>query len=109
MLQKLVRNGRLVVTDHDGSVHEYGTGPGDPIRLRLTNRKAANHIARYPQVGAGEAYMWGWLEVEEPHDIRDLVLFATATDKGKDSADFKAKGPLRKFGQMALARFDSYN
>ena len=35
---------------------------------------AANHIARYPQVGAGEAYMWGWLEVQPPHDIRAEAL-----------------------------------
>jgi cyclopropane-fatty-acyl-phospholipid synthase len=109
MLKQLVRHGRLVVTDHDGSVHEYGSGPGDPIRLRLTHRKAANHIARYPQVGAGEAYMWGWLEVEAPHDIRDLVLFATSSSAGAHDSKLTAKGPLRKFGQKALARLDSYN
>lgn len=109
MLKALVRHGRLVVTDHDGSVHEYGDGSGEPIRVRLAHRKAASHIARYPQVGAGEAYMWGWLEVEDPHDIRDLVLFATAAGKGRDTDDLKAKGPLRKFAQKAAAKIDSYN
>lgn len=109
MLTHLIRTGRLVVTDHDGTVHEYGTGSEEPIRVRLTHKKAANHIARYPQVGAGEAYMWGWLVIEEPHDIRDLVLFVTAKDKGKDETHFKAKGPLRKFAAHAAARVDSYN
>lgn len=109
MLRQLVRHGQLVVTDHDGSVHGYGPGGGAPIRLRLTDRRAANHIARYPQVGAGEAYMWGWLVIEEPHDIRDLVLFATAGEEGRDTNDLKPKGPLRKFVQKAAARVDSYN
>ena len=109
MLQTLVRNGRLVVTDHDGKVHEYGTGDQRPIRIRLTHPKAANHIARYPQVGAGEAYMRGWLVIEPPHDIRDLVLFATAAGKGRETEDFKPKGAFRKLVQKAAARIDSYN
>lgn len=79
-LRKIIRTGRLVVTDHDGKVYEYGPGPEtmehrQPMHVRLTNKKASSHIARYPAVGAGEAYMWGWLVVEEPYDIRDLVLF----------------------------------
>ncbi len=109
MLKALVRSGRLIVTDHDGSVHEYGPAGSDPIRIRLTSPKAANHIARYPQVGAGEAYMWGWLIIEEPHDVRDLVLFVTANGKGKDERHFKAQGPFRKFLAKAAAKVDSYN
>src|SRR6478752_4934951 len=99
MLGKLIKHGQLIVTDHDGKEYRYGPGTqGErdaaihgmdrgPIRLRLTHPKAGNHIARYPQVGAGEAYMWGWLEVDPPHDIRDLVLFASeqANAGGTDS------------------------
>ena len=109
MLKSLVRNGQLVVTDYDGSVHSYGPGSEDPIRIRLTDKKAAKHIARYPQVGSGEAYMWGWLVVEAPHDIRDLILFATANGKGEGEGHFKAKGPLRKLAVRAAAKVDSYN
>lgn len=62
-LRKGIKTGKLVVTDHDGQVYEYGSGAGvdgaGPIRIRLTHRKAARHIARYPQLGAGEAFMWG--------------------------------------------------
>ena len=82
-LKKSIRVGRLVVTDADGKVYEYGPGPEGmehgPMHVRLTNKKASAHIARYPAVGAGEAYMWGWLEVEPPHDIRDLVLYSAMT------------------------------
>ena len=73
-LTKAIKHGRLVVTDHNGKTYAYGPGGGQEIRIRLTHRKAAAHIARYPQVGAGEAYRWGWLVVEEPPDIRDMIL-----------------------------------
>ena len=73
-LKKIIKVGRLVITDHDGKVYEYGPGVegmehGQPMHVRLTNKTAAYHIARYPEVGSGEAYLWGWLVVDEPYDI----------------------------------------
>ncbi len=108
MLSRLIKRGQIVVTDHDGKTYTYGPDAEDPIRIRLTHPKAANHIARYPQVGAGEAYMWGWLVVEPPHDIRDLVLFVTAAGKGK-GGQFRAKGRVRRFANWAASKVDSYN
>ncbi|MGZ3233624.1 MAG: class I SAM-dependent methyltransferase [Croceibacterium sp.] len=108
-LKRVIRHGRLVVSDYDGQTYSYGAGGGDEIRVRLTNRKAAAHIARYPQVGAGEAYMWGWLEVEPPHDIRDLVLFASAQANSGDKDEFRPKGVVRQFADWAAARTDSVN
>ena len=113
-LTKAIRTGRLVVTDHDGKVYQYGPGAdgpdgGDEIRIRLTHRKAARHIASYPQVGAGEAYMWGWLEVEPPHDIRDMVLFVTGNAKTQGDRAIQPKGPVRRFAQRMIARADSIN
>lgn len=108
-LKSAIKRGRMTVTDHDGKIYEYGTGEALPLRLRLTHRKAANHIARYPQVGAGEAFMWGWLEVEPPHDIRDLVLFVTMNAKGDGERALKPQGPLRKAAQKLLAKADSVN
>jgi cyclopropane-fatty-acyl-phospholipid synthase len=108
-LKRVIRDGRLVVTDFDGKVYTYGSGSGEEIRTRLTNRKAAAHIARYPQVGAGEAYMWGWLEIEPPHDIRDLVLFASEQANSDGSDQFQPKGTARKLVDWAAARADSIN
>ena len=112
-LQRAIKVGKLIVVDHDGKEYEYGPGPEGmehgPMRLRLTSRKAAAHIARYPQVGAGEAYMWGWLEVEEPYDIRDMVLFVTMNAKGNQDASLTPKGPLRTAAQKLLAKADSIN
>src|SRR5688572_5986337 len=100
MLSRLVRSGQLIVTDHDGKEYSYGPGVDElggerPIRIRLTDKGAAMHIARYPQVGAGEAYMDGRLVIEPPHDVRDLVLFVTANGKGQGGT-FRAKGTMRK-------------
>ncbi|MCT2559078.1 cyclopropane-fatty-acyl-phospholipid synthase family protein [Tsuneonella sp. YG55] len=108
-LKRGIRDGRLVVTDHDGKVFEYGSGPGDPIRIRLTDARAANHIARYPQLGAGEAFMRGWLVVEDPHDIRDLLLFVTANTKSDGDAAIQARGALRRTADKLLAMADSVN
>jgi cyclopropane-fatty-acyl-phospholipid synthase len=109
MLKKLIRSGRLTITDHDGKVYEYGSGAEEPIRVRLTDRKAAGHIARYPQVGAGEAFMRGWLEVEPPHDIRDLVLFFTSQSKVVGDRALQPQGPLKRLVQKAAAKADSIN
>lgn len=53
-LKKAIRTGKLVVTDYNGKVYEYGPGVGEvsgiaELRIRLTDRKAARHIATYPQ------------------------------------------------------------
>jgi len=115
MLSKLIRAGRFVVTDHDGKVYEYGPGGdvngeyAEPVRVTLTHRKASRHIARYPQVGAGEAYMWGWLKVEPPYDIRDMVLYVTGQAKVHGDRALQPQGPLKRLAQKAAAKADSIN
>lgn len=113
LLSRLIKQGQMVITDHDGKVYSFGPGPdgmeGGPIKLRLTNRKAANHIARYPQIGTAEAFMWGWLEVEEPHDLRDMILFVTANAKSLGDKALQAQGPLKRLLQKIAAKADSIN
>jgi cyclopropane-fatty-acyl-phospholipid synthase len=112
-LKRMIREGQLVITDYDGKVHSYGPGPEGmehgPMRIRLTNKKASGHIARYPQLGAGEAFMWGWLEVEEPYDIRDMILFVTKNAKKLGGGSLKPKGKLRKTAQKLIAKADGIN
>ncbi|SMQ58067.1 cyclopropane-fatty-acyl-phospholipid synthase [Altererythrobacter xiamenensis] len=118
-LKTAIKHGQLIVTDHDGKEYSYGPGGGDydervggrpgPIRIRLTNKKSAAHIARYPQLGAGEAFMWGWLVVEEPHDIRDMILFVTMNAKSLGEASLKPKGPFRRGAQKLVAKLDGIN
>jgi len=112
LLTRVIHTGHLVVTDHDGKTFEYGapSGDGSPsLRIRLTHRKAALHIARYPQLGAGEAFMWGWLVVDEPHDIRDLILLFTQNSKRIGDRAIQSQGLARKLGQKAIAKLDGIN
>ena len=118
-LKTAIKHGQLIVTDHDGKEYSYGPGGGDydervggrpgPIRIHLTNKKAAAHIARYPQLGAGEAFMWGWLVVEEPHDIRDMILLVTMNAKRLGEESLKPQTRLRKLGQKLIASIDGIN
>ena len=106
MLRRLVRKGRLIVTDHDGKVYEYGSGDDPPLRIRFTDKGAAMHVAKDPRVGTGEAYMDGRLVVEPPHDIRDLVLF-TMGQKGRGELGRRSR--LRKLADRIAFRLDQIN
>ena len=109
MLGKLIKQDRLTITDHDGKVYEYGPGGGEEIRVHLTNRKASRHIARYPQLGTAEAYMWEWMEIEEPHDLRDLILLVTAQAKAHGDRALQPRGKVAWLAQKAVAKADSIN
>ena len=108
MLSALIREGQLVVTDHDGSVHAYGKPDADPVRIRLTQKGTAWRIARDPRLGAGEAYMDGELIVEPPHDIRDLVLLVMGNG-ARIGDEVDAPSPLRRLADKVLWQIDQFN
>lgn len=107
LLRAVVREGPLVVIDHDGSCRSYGQGDA-PLIIRLTHPRTAWRIASDPGLGAGEAYMDGHLLVDPPHDIRDLVLLF------KRNADLRGLGsappnPLRRAVDRIAWRLDQFN
>ena len=112
MLKKLVKKGEVTVVDYDGKEYRYGAPDPKfkPLRLRLTDKGAAWHIAKDPRVGAGEAYMDGRLVVEGDSDIRDLILLARYNSPfEKKGGALKPKGPLRKASSRIAARADQIN
>src|ERR1044072_8771328 len=111
MLRALVKKGELVVIAHDGKEYRYGSpDPRYPsITTRLTDRRAAFHIAKDPRVGAGEAYMNGWLAFEPPHDVRDLILFVRLNAPAEDGGALKTKGPIRNALNYAVGKVDQIN
>jgi cyclopropane-fatty-acyl-phospholipid synthase len=112
MLKKLVKKGEVTVVDYDGKEYRYGAPDPNfkPLRLRLTDRGAAWHIAKDPRVGAGEAYMDGRLVVEGDSDIRDLILLARYNSPfEKKGGALKPKGPVRKATSRIAARVDQIN
>jgi cyclopropane-fatty-acyl-phospholipid synthase len=108
MLGALIREGRLVVTDHDCSIRAYGDPAAEPLRIRLLKKRTAWRIARDPRLGAGEAYMDGELVVEPPHDIRDLVMLVMGNGAAMGHA-VDAPSPLRRTADKALWRLDQIN
>jgi cyclopropane-fatty-acyl-phospholipid synthase len=111
MLRRLIKKGELIVVDHEGKEHRYGTPDAShgPIRARLADRRAAFDIARAPRVGAGEAYMDGRLIVEPPSDIRDLILLIRYNAPFERRGALKPKGPLRKALKRAIGKLDQIN
>jgi cyclopropane-fatty-acyl-phospholipid synthase len=111
MLRPLMRKGELIVIDHDGKEYRYGSPDSDlgSLTARLTDRRAAFHIAKDPRVGAGEAYMNGWLVIDPPRDIRDLVLLIRRNAPAEKQGALKPKGPLRKTINNLVGRIDQIN
>ncbi len=109
LLRALVREGRLVVVDHDGSTHAYGDAAAPPLTIRLTDKGAALHIARDPRVGAGEAYMDGRMLVEPPHDIRDLVLLVMRNADRGGGHGVDPANPLRRAVDWLAFKADQVN
>jgi cyclopropane-fatty-acyl-phospholipid synthase len=108
MLTKLVRDGQLMVTDHDGRSYRYGDPAAEPVRIRLTDPKAAWHIARDPRVGAGEAYMDGRLMVEPPHDIRDMILLVMG-NANRPGSNLAPQSRLKRILNPLASRLDQIN
>lgn len=106
MLRPLIRDGRLLVTDHDGKVYDYGDPAADPVRIRFTDKGAAFHIAKDPRIGAGEAYMDGRLVVEPPHDIRDMILLVMGQG---GSGTVNPRNPLRRMVDRIGSQMDQMN
>lgn len=111
MLKKLVRKGELTVVDHDGSEWRYGVPDPEhgPVRVRLTDKGAAWHIAKDPRIGAGEAYMDGRLVVEAPRDIRDLILLIRYNAPFEKPGALKPKGPLTRSINFITGKLDQIN
>ena len=110
LLRRLVKRGELVVVDHDGREHRYGTPDAmhGPVRARLTDRRVAFDIVKDPRVGAGEAYMDGRIVIEQG-DIRDLILLVRYNNPWEKPSALKPKGPFRKAANQLLARLDQIN
>jgi cyclopropane-fatty-acyl-phospholipid synthase len=87
MLRAIVKRGELVVVDHQGKEHRFGSPEVGraPVVIRLTDSRAAFDIARDPRLGAGEAYMDGRLVMAEGEviDLVDLIRSNRPWDRGK--------------------------
>ncbi|MBW8752813.1 MAG: class I SAM-dependent methyltransferase [Sphingomonadales bacterium] len=87
LLRRLVRKGRLVVTDADGRRHVYGDGAGgEAVAIRFTDRATPRRAAFNPALELGEAYMDGRLLVERGDIAAFLDLIGRNTHWDDDDA-----------------------
>ncbi|HEX8263157.1 MAG TPA: cyclopropane-fatty-acyl-phospholipid synthase family protein [Allosphingosinicella sp.] len=98
-LKSYVKSGEIILTDHDGTIHAYGSpdGPFGSVSVRFADAGVARDILRDPGLGAAEAYMDGRLVVERG-EILDLVNIVRGSHRWEDS-----QGPnpfLRKGGRL---------
>jgi cyclopropane-fatty-acyl-phospholipid synthase len=110
MLRRLIIRGELILVDHDGKEYRYGVPEPEcrPVKVRLTDRRAAFDIIKDPRVGAGEAYMDGRL-VMEKGDVRDLILLIRENAPWEKQGALKPKSPLRRAVNAAAGKLDQIN
>ena len=83
LLDKIIRNGTLEVTNADGSLHISGDGKDPVVAIRFTDEKAARELYLDPQLKLGELYMDGRLAVDKG-DIYDLLALIKSNTLAED-------------------------
>ncbi|MGF7150632.1 cyclopropane-fatty-acyl-phospholipid synthase [Sphingomonas zeicaulis] len=109
-LQRIVKQGTLTMTHHDGRTVQYGTpAAGFPhVAIRFADAGAANYIVSHPRLGAAEAFMDGRLLIEEG-DILDLISLIRANGPWEKGGNLEIKNPLRRAASSAAERVSRFN
>ncbi len=76
LLNRVVRTGNLTFIDSRGSAHTFGNGAGEPVVVRLMDRRIERALAMDPEIAAGEGYMQGRLLMEKGavYDFIEIML-----------------------------------
>jgi cyclopropane-fatty-acyl-phospholipid synthase len=83
LLTRFIRNGRLIVTDHAGMRHSFGSGEEGPeVAIRLTDKAVEREIFFNPELKAAEAYMDGRLLMENGQPVFDLLVLFSVNRSG---------------------------
>ena len=83
LLRRFVRRGRLVVLDHRGTAHRFGSGEDGPeVTIRLTDKAVEREIFLNPELKTAEAYMDGRLVMEGGAPVFDLLYLFSINRSG---------------------------
>ncbi|WP_183934396.1 SAM-dependent methyltransferase [Sphingomicrobium lutaoense] len=93
----LLTQGRLTLVMADGREEEVGSGPGEPLRVRFTDRKVPMDLARNPRLKLGEAYMNGHIIIENGSilDLLEIVQKSNRWEAGGSLQPFYKKGKIK--------------
>ena len=83
LLRRFVRRGRLIVLDHAGTAHRFGSGQDGPeVTIRLTDKAVEREIFLNPELKTAEAYMDGRLVMEGGAPVFDLLYLFSINRSG---------------------------
>jgi cyclopropane-fatty-acyl-phospholipid synthase len=83
LLTRFVRKGRLVVIDHTGSRHLFGSGEDGPsVSIRLTDKAVEREIFLNPELKTAEAFMDGRLVMDDGCRVFDLLYLFSVNRSG---------------------------
>jgi cyclopropane-fatty-acyl-phospholipid synthase len=83
LLRRFVRRGRLIVLDHAGATHRFGSGEDGPeVTIRLTDKAVEREIFLNPELKTAEAYMDGRLVMEGGAPVFDLLYLFSINRSG---------------------------
>ncbi|MFC5583862.1 class I SAM-dependent methyltransferase [Nitratireductor kimnyeongensis] len=83
ILSRLVRKGKLSVTDAGGKVHIFGDGNGEPVHVVIHSKAAERAIAIDPTLAVPERYMDGEIDIKEG----DILAFLQIIYENMEEAD----------------------
>ena len=109
-LGRMIRQGVLTLTTHDGKTSSFGTPTeGFPdIAIRLADERVARDIALRPELGAGEAYMDGRLIVEND-DIMGLLTLIRLNSPWEHGGKIEDASALSRLKGTIVGRLDRWN
>ena len=110
MLKRVVKRGELTVIHADGRRQSFGRpDPAfKPVTVRFADKATPRRIARWPRIGAGEAYMDGRLIVENG-DILDLIRLVRNGNPFERGGKLQPPNPLRRAMLGLVGRIDRLN
>lgn len=105
ILRRIVKSGSLVFIDAGAECHVFGDGTGEPVVVRLVDRRLERELFLNPELKAGEAYMQGRLIIEQAslYDFLALVM------RNAGASGFAAWSPWLTLPRRWMRSFAQYN
>ena len=107
-VSRLVRKGKLSITDAAGKRHDFGDGSGDPVHIVIHTAAAERAVALDPMLAVPERYMDGEIDIVEGDILTFLHVAYSNMDETGSQLFFVKLGealrhPFRRLQQLNTA------
>ena len=100
LVNRLVRDGTLLIEDYSGRVYRFGDGSGMPVKIKFHSKLLPWHLLLRPDMILLEAYMDGRIELQQG-SIREMIELLKNNYGRYGPLDYTQLPPLHK----RLARY----